>query len=156
MSTDALAAFAADIADEAAVDAAAASAGTTLSGMFGDGSPLYLAALERARARYARAVSVPCPWGWCSNDVDPLDGTVIGGFGPVECPCENLPGWRSERMAGRAKPQVPAKGRGRHGSRVQRSTARHALPDYDIDDFAWLAPRSAPTADTTADTTDED
>lgn len=115
----------------------------TLSGLFlGGGSPLYRAALERARARYERSMSVPCAWGWCSNDVDPLDGTVISGMGPVECPCENLPGWRSERMAGRAKPQMPVKARGRHGSRVQRSTKRHVLPNYDLDDFAWLAPRT--------------
>ena len=104
--------------------------------------PRMAAALERARTRADRAIVMACAWGWCSNEFDPVDGVILGGFGPVACPCENLPGWRSERPAGRAKPQVPVKATGRHGSRVQRSMKRHALPDWDIDDFAWLPPRT--------------
>lgn len=105
-------------------------------------TPQMRALIEQERIRYERSVPVPCAWGWCTNDVDPVDGTVLSGFGPVECPCENLPGWRASRVAGRAKPQVPVKVRGRHGSRVQRSSSRHMLAEYDIDDFEWLSPRT--------------
>lgn len=115
--------------------------GTTLSGWFRD-TPKMRALLEEARARLDRAVAVPCAWGWCTNDYDPVDRMIIGGVGPMECPCDNLSGWNAKRPEGRARPQAPVKARGRHGSRVQRSTARRDLPNYDIDDFAWLAPRT--------------
>lgn len=105
-------------------------------------TPQGRAAIARARARAERSIATPCPWGWCINEYDPVDRMLLAGYGPVGCPCENLPGWRTARPAGRAKPQVPTKARGRHGSRVQRSTARHALPNYDLDDFAWLTPRT--------------
>lgn len=116
--------------------------GMTLSDLL-NSTPQGRAALERARARAERAIDMPCPWGWCINEYDPVDRVILGGFGPMACPCENLPGWRCEQPAGRAKPQAPVKARGRHGSRVQRSTVRHALPDYDIDDFQWLPVRPA-------------
>lgn len=116
----------------------------TLIDLFGR-TPEGEAALAHARARAERAVHVRCAWGWCLVEVDPLDGTSESFFGPVDCPCEHLPGWRAARMEQRPKPQVPVKRRGRHGSRVQRSTHRHALPNYDIDDFAWLQPRPAPS-----------
>lgn len=114
----------------------------TLSDLFGR-TPEGQAELARARARAERAVHVRCAWGWCLVEVDPLDGTAESFFGPVECPCENLPGWNASRMEQRPKPQVPVKGTGRHGSRVQRSTQRHALPDWGFDDFAWRKPRTA-------------
>lgn len=93
--------------------------------------------LAEARAQLGRAVAVDCAWGWCSNDVDPFDGVILGGAGPVMCPCENLPGWKSQYVAGRPKPPVPVKAAGRHGSRVQRSARRHTLPDWGAD-FVWL------------------
>lgn len=90
--------------------------------------PTFARHYRQASARAARAVQVPCAWGNCRHDVDPVNGTILGSVGPVGCPCDNLPGWRSARVAGQARPAVPAKPRGRHGSRIQRSRLRHTLP----------------------------
>lgn len=113
--------------------------------------------LAQARARLDRAVAVDCAWGWCSNDVDPLDGVILGGMGPVMCPCEKVPGGNSRYVAGRAKPQTPVKVAGRHGSRVQRSNRRHTLPYWGVD-FVWLPvlTRAAMAAASAATTTNDD
>ena len=87
-------------------------------------------AMSEARAQLERCVRVPCAWNLCVHEVDPLDNKIIGGMGPVMCPCDHLKGWRSPYVAGQAKPRVPAKTGGRNGSRVQRSRRRHVLPDY--------------------------
>lgn len=75
--------------------------------------------------------AVSCPWGNCSIEVAVDNGKIWGSFGPVSCPCGDLPGWRAERVEEMGKPGVPVKVRGRHGSRVQRASRRHRLP-------AWL------------------
>ncbi len=81
-----------------------------------------------ASAAANRSVAAPtyvwCGWRRCELQV--LDGQVIGGIGEILCGCDNLPGWNSPYLAGMPKPQVPAKARGRHGSRIQRSNARRA------------------------------
>lgn len=119
-------------------------------------SPEIRRLLEEARVQLDRAVVVVCPWGWCSNDVDPVDGVILGGMGSPMCPCENLSGWNSQYVAGRAKPQVPVKAAGRHGSRVQRSTRRHTLPDWGAD-YVWLPVRTRDAiAATSAETTAND
>lgn len=67
-------------------------------------------------------VDYTCGWGTCSIWTE--GGKVAGGVGDPLCGCDNLPGWNSPYPAGTPKPQAPVKARGRHGSRVQRSTAR--------------------------------
>lgn len=80
------------------------------------------------RRREAETVSVLCAWGNCVYFV--YRGRIDGGFGPIACPCDHLPGWRSDRVQGQAKPRVPALNRGRNGSRNARSARRHRLPAY--------------------------
>lgn len=94
-----------------------------------------------AVSRAQRSIEIACPWGNCSNSYDPLTREIWAGMGPVGCPCESLPGWRSPHPEGRPRPAVPAKPRGRHGSRVQRSRRRHRLPDMSgVEDWQWLPP----------------
>ena len=90
--------------------------------------------MDRAHA----APAVRCAWGWCGHDVDPVTNRIEGGCGPVVCPCDHLPGWRSPYVAGQAKPSAPAKPIGRHGSRVRRSRRRHRLPDHLSAFGEWL------------------
>lgn len=102
--------------------------------------PAFARAYRKAEARAKREIQVSCAWGNCTHMVDPLDGKIVSGIGPMLCPCDHLPGWSSPRVQGQAKPAVPVKVGGRHGSRVQRSRRRHALPDYsDLGD--WLPAR---------------
>lgn len=89
------------------------------------------------RAEYAaweaaldRSEPVRCGWGNCTHQVDPVSNRIVSGGGPVACPCDHLPGWRSRYPEGQSKPSVPAKAVGRHGSRVHRATARNRLPSY--------------------------
>jgi len=51
------------------------------------------AEMAEARARFARAVERPCSEGNCVESYDPQTCEVIGGWGPVGCPCES-PRWR--------------------------------------------------------------
>ena len=87
-------------------------------------SPEFAKAYREAGERYERAVRVPCPFGRCFCEIDPLDGRIFGGVGDSLCGCDNLPGWRSSRYEGLPKPGWTGKARGRHGSRVQRSKHR--------------------------------
>lgn len=87
-------------------------------------TPAGAAALEQARAQAARAVERPCSWRRCVVLVDPVDNTVIGGWGDALCPCDHLPGWNARHPEGMAKVGWSGKARGRHGSRIARSKAR--------------------------------
>src|SRR5690349_2459141 len=91
--------------------------------------PEFVAAYEKEKARLDSATRVSCHFGHCFHDVD-TTGHILGGMGPVMCPCDHLPGWKAPRPAGQARPAAPVKARGRHGSRVARSRLRHRLPDY--------------------------
>ncbi|KQP62999.1 hypothetical protein [Nocardioides sp. Leaf285] len=88
-----------------------------------------------------------CAFGHCTNLVDPASGRIHSGFGPMACPCDHVPGWRSPYPAGQAKPHVPVKATGRHGSRRQRAARRtHRASDYG-DLFTYYPPVSrAPSA----------
>lgn len=85
-------------------------------------------AIRFAIAAANRSFAAPEPkyiWcGWRRCELQILDGQVIGGVGEILCGCDNLPGWNSLYPSGMPKPQAPVKARGRHGSRIQRSTAR--------------------------------
>ena len=83
-------------------------------------------AYDEAAARMDRSIEVLCAWGTCTHFLDPADGKIHSGWGDPFCGCDNLPGWRSTRAEGLPKPAAPAKVRGRHGSRVQRSRHRRA------------------------------
>lgn len=94
-------------------------------------NPEYAKAYREAEERLARSVMVPCHFGYCVHEVDPLTNRIGGGFGPMACPCDHSKGWRSPYVAGQARPHVPVKARGRHGSRRQRARARQQqMPDY--------------------------
>ena len=97
-------------------------------------------AYQEAKARLDRAVPVDCGWGHCVNEVDPVDGKVIGGIGSPFCPCDRLPGWHCAYPAGQPRPAAPIKVAGRNGSRIQRSRRRHALPVLG-NGYRWLPPR---------------
>lgn len=87
--------------------------------------PVDRAAVAHWLEEYRNAIVTLCAWGYCTVETSSTTGKVIGGMGPVECPCDHLPGWKSQYAAGQPKPAVPVKARGRHGSRVQRSRRRH-------------------------------
>lgn len=72
---------------------------------------------------------VTCHYGWCTHVLDER-GRIDYGFGPVACPCDHVPGWKSRYPEGQSRPAVPARAKGRHGSRVQRSKRRHKTPSY--------------------------
>lgn len=78
--------------------------------------------VDRAAALEAMETAHLCGWRTCTVYV--ADGKITGGVGDPLCGCDNLPGWNSDHPAGTPMPQAPVKARGRHGSRVQRSTAR--------------------------------
>lgn len=91
--------------------------------------PEFAAAVEAELAELQAADRVMCAWGWCVQEVSSTTGKILGAVGPMACPCDLLPGWRSAYPAGLPKPPVPVKARGRHGSRRQRSVARRRLLD---------------------------
>lgn len=93
-----------------------------------EADPELVAAVSQARELVSRLFEIACHWGNCVVWVDPYDNTTQGGFGPVDCPCEHLPGRHARHLEGTGRPAVPALPRGRHGSRVQRSRRRHHLP----------------------------
>lgn len=94
-------------------------------------SPEWRDALDRARTRLDRSIRVPCHWGYCIHHVDPDTNTIHSGFGPMACPCDHSKGWRSPYVEGQARPHVPVKVKGRHGSRRQRAIHRQrTMPDY--------------------------
>lgn len=93
-------------------------------------TPAQRAASAAWEAALERAVPVLCLWGNCTHEVDPVTNRIVAGAGPVACPHDHLPGWRSRYLAGQSKPRVPVKATGRHGSRVQRSARRFRLPSY--------------------------
>ena len=100
-------------------------------------TPEFRAAYADAEARSARQVDRRCPFGNCATFIDPLDGKITGGFGPVGCGCDTLPGWRSPYYDGLPKPGWSAKPVGRHGGRVaasRRKAREHAR---------WLAAMEA-------------
>jgi len=76
------------------------------------------------RAAILEAIETAHLCGWRTCTVYTADGKITGGIGDPLCGCDNLPGWNSPYPAGTPKPQAPVKARGRHGSRVQRSTGR--------------------------------
>ncbi|KQO98386.1 hypothetical protein [Leifsonia sp. Leaf264] len=78
--------------------------------------------MAQLRADRDRATRILCAWGNCTDEV--LDGKVTGGWGQIACPCDHVPGWSAVHPAGRAKPSMPVKAVGRHGSRVQRARRR--------------------------------
>ncbi len=84
----------------------------------------YNAEILEARAMLSRSTAALCGWRRCTILIDPVDGKAHPLFGDPLCGCDNLPGWDSPYPAGQPKPQAPVKARGRHGSRIQRSTAR--------------------------------
>ena len=86
------------------------------------------ARVARARREMDGAVEVPCAWGYCVHWV--YNGRIVGGAGPVLCPCDHLPGWRSNRVQGQAKPRVRAKAAGPRRDRIERSIRRHELPSW--------------------------
>lgn len=102
----------------------------TLSAWWADQDPRNAAALEEARKIIDREVETTCSFGSCIVCVDPVTNLIGGGFGPVGCPCENLPGGNAKHPEGRPMPAVPVKATGRHGSRVTRSQKRHELPPW--------------------------
>lgn len=81
-------------------------------------------------AALERSVPVLCAWGNCTHEVDPVTNRIVAGAGPVACPHDHLPGWRSRYPEGQSKPRVLVKAVGRHGSRVHRSAHRFRLPSY--------------------------
>lgn len=85
---------------------------------------------DALEAAVDRALPVICAWGNCTHLVDPMTNRIVSGSGPVACPCDHLPGWRSRYPEGQSRPRVPAKRVGRHGSRVSRSAHRFRLPSY--------------------------
>ena len=72
---------------------------------------------------------VRCHYKNCSIQICLDCGKIGGGIGPVGCPCDNTPGWRSEYFEGTGRPRVPALTRGRHGGKVARSIVRHKLAE---------------------------
>jgi hypothetical protein len=102
-------------------------AGTGLSLLRSDpNDPVARWARARAKAQYARATRVRCGFGHCTVLWDPVAREDLGGFGPVGCPCESLPGAGKRFLDQRPKPRMAVKAVGRNGSRVQRSRRRHA------------------------------
>lgn len=97
---------------------------TWLEDLLADMSPAERAAIDAERRELDEALRVPCAWGLCTQEVSRATGKILGGMGPVGCPCDLLPGWRSKYPAGTPKPAAPVKARGRHGSRRQRAITR--------------------------------
>jgi hypothetical protein len=73
--------------------------------------------------------STRCPYDNCVEWLTE-EGRRDGGFGPITCPCDHTPGWRSEWIEGMGKPRPAVLPKGRHRSRVQRSISRHRIPIY--------------------------
>jgi hypothetical protein len=88
--------------------------------------PKFARIYAERKAKYDRAEQRLCAFGNCVMEVDPVDERVLSGVGPVGCGCEWLPGWRSQRYGGKAKPGWPAKPFGRHGGRIAASRRKHA------------------------------
>lgn len=72
-------------------------------------------------------IAVPCAYGNCTIEVCLTDHLIMGAFGPVDCPCENTPGWKATRIEQMGKPHPPVKAKGRHKGRIERSRRRHDL-----------------------------
>jgi hypothetical protein len=98
--------------------------------------PAVKRAYDEATSRMERSYPVICGWGTCTDWVDPHDGKIHGGMGRPLCGCDNLPGWNAARTESKPKPSAPAKARGRHGSRVQRSRHRRAAWVRLVKEFA--------------------
>lgn len=77
-------------------------------------------------SNYERCVGVVCAWGTCIDEYDPVERRIVFGFGVAGCPCDNMAGWNARHPAGKPKPGVPVRAKGRHGSRAQRAWVRHA------------------------------
>lgn len=74
--------------------------------------------------------NVPCPYGHCSIQICLDCGKVGGGVGPLGCPCDLTPGWKSKWYDGMGKPRTPVLPKGRNRDRVTRSIQRHKLPEW--------------------------
>lgn len=84
------------------------------------------AAMREARARFARLINRPCPFGNCRVLIDPVDNTVEPFFGLAGCGCSMLPGRNARHYDGLPKPGWNTKPVGRHGGRIARSRHKHA------------------------------
>lgn len=64
-----------------------------------------------------------CPFGRCCIAVQ---GTIIVfAYGPVDCECSNMDGWRSRHYEGLPKRRWNVKPVGRHGGKIQASKRKH-------------------------------
>ena len=66
-----------------------------------------------------------CPYGLCSVGICHIDRRIWGSFGPIDCPCDHTPGWKSSLLEGMGKPRPAVLAKGRHRSRIERSIRRH-------------------------------
>lgn len=73
-------------------------------------------------------VWVRCPYGNCGACL--VNGLIDTAVGPIGCPCDLTPGWKSKRLDGMGKPHPPVLPKGRHRSRVIRARKRHELPEW--------------------------
>ena len=89
-------------------------------------NPTLYQMIWRERAKLARSIPRPCPWGSCEICVDPVDNKIVSAIGPVGCGCDNLSGWKSSYYEGLPKPGWAAKPFGRHGGRIARSRKKTA------------------------------
>lgn len=111
-------------------------------------TPAQRAEYEALEAALDRALPVLCAWGNCTHLVDPTTNRIVSGAGPMACPHDHLPGWRSKYPEGQSKPRVPVKAIGRHGSRVHRSERRFRLPSYPNLVPEWLPATTRSTSET--------
>lgn len=72
--------------------------------------PEFDAEMEKAMQRRAELRQVRCNYGNCVNDVDP-NGRIVGGMGPVMCPCDMTRGWNRKYPDQQGKPHPPIKSR---------------------------------------------
>lgn len=63
---------------------------------------------------------VLCPYGRCSVDVCADCTRIMGGMGPLGCPCDLTRGWNRKYVASMGKPHPPVKAKGRHYDRIRR------------------------------------
>lgn len=78
---------------------------------------------EIEREKIKLAVQTPCSFGCCMDLITP-DRQIIGGWGPIGCPCGSGSGGKSSHPEQRARPRVSVLPRGRNGGRIQRSIKR--------------------------------
>lgn len=84
---------------------------------------------EFKRYNYERHVMdrVLCNWGNCTDLVD-AKGRIVGGFGPIWCPCDLTKDWHKEYHAQRSRPRpavLPKGRRNRKKTRRSKSYLKH-------------------------------